>query len=172
MTDDGAGSEQAEWASDQSIPAMPNEYSPEAVEKSRAILTKLYYEQIAPRRNPSSGRANAPSYAQVAQEPAEVQVAEPAPQTVAYEQSPQVIVYPQPAQFISFARPRHFDNRCRPAPRPNAVASNSPRGRNNGGTHLNVLPEARPLGSGGLDQRRTGVPACPSTPGFTPRGKR
>jgi hypothetical protein len=176
VTDDDV-SELDERIAGQSIPAMPNEYSPEAVEKSRAILTKLYYEQIAPRRNPNSGRADALSYAQVAQEPAAVQVEEPAPQTVAYEQPPQVIVYPQPAQFISFARPRRFDNRCRPAAHPNALAPNPHRRQNNGGmTHLNGLPtfqSGRPPESPGvINRQNTGGQPCPSTPGFTPRGKR
>jgi hypothetical protein len=184
LTDDDV-SELDERIAGQSIPAMPNEYSPEAVEKSRAILTKLYYEQIAPRRNPSSGRANAPSYAEVAQEPAAVQVEEPAPQTVAYEQPPQVIVYPQPAQFISFARPRRFDNRCRPAPHPNALASNPHRRQNNGGmTHLSFSPafvspappsaalRPPPASFGNVHRGDTGGPFCPSTPGVGPRGKR
>jgi hypothetical protein len=38
---------------------------------------------------------------------------------------------------------------------------------------LSGLPASRPLESFGLEQRRTtGAPTCPSTQGFTPRGKR
>jgi hypothetical protein len=156
--------------------AMPNEYSPQAVEKSMAILTKLYYEQIAPRRNVSSSPANtaaAPSYTEVAQEPAVVQYEDPAPQTVAYVQPTQVIVYPQPAQVVVFSNPRRFVNRCRPAPHPSALASNSHRRRDSAGTHLSGSPESRPPRSFGLEQRRTtGAPTCPSIQGFTPQGKR
>jgi hypothetical protein len=159
---------------EQSTPTMPNEYSPEAVEKSMAILTKLYYEQIAPRRTVRSSPANssigtdAPSYTEVAQEPAVVQTDDPAPQTVAYVQPTQVIVYPQPAQVVVFSQPRRFANRCRPSPHPSALASNSHRRQNAGGTRLSGLPESRPPRSFGLEQRRN----CPSTQGVTPQGKR
>ena len=175
-----------EALTEQTVPAMPNEYSPEAVEKSRAILTKLYYEQIAPRRNPSSNAANksTAAYTEVAQEPAVAQVYDPPPQTVAYVQPTEVIVYPQPVQVVSFARPRRFVNRCRTAPHPSALAPNSQRRWDNRGTHLNGLPGFEspaspsaalrpPPGPLGLGQpRTTGGPTCPSTPGFTPRGKR
>jgi hypothetical protein len=176
MANDHEELDPAEKLTDQSTPAMPNEYSPEAVEKSMAILTKLYYEQIAPRRNAISSPANtavAPSYTEVAPEPEVVQSDEPAPQTVAYVQPTQVIVYPQPAQVVVFSNPRRFVNRCRPAPHPNALASNSHLRRDNGGTRLSGLPESRPSRSFGLEERRTtGVPTCPSTQGFTPRGSR
>jgi hypothetical protein len=176
MANDREELDPAEQLTDQSTPAMPNEYSPEAVEKSMAILTKLYYEQIAPRRNVSSSPANiavAPSYTEVASEPAVVQTDDPAPQTVAYVQPSQVIVYPQPAQVVLFSHLRRFVNRCRPAPHPSALASNSHRRWNSGGIQLSGFPESRPPRSLGLEQRRTtGVPTCPSTQGFPPRGKR
>ncbi len=174
MVDARGELEPDEALAEQPVPAMPNEYSPEAVEKSRAILTKLYYEQIAPRRNPSTSSvaAVAPTYTEVAQEPAVVQYEEPPPQTVAYAPPPEVIVYSQPIQVVSFSRPRRVDNRCRPAPHPSALVSNSDRRRDNRGTHLSGLPAARPPGSLGLDQRRTtGGPTCPSPQGFKPRGK-
>ena len=175
--DDNRGDlEPAEPLTDEPATAMPNEYSPEAVEKSRALLAKLYYEQIAPKRHASSIPANtavAPAYTEVAQEPEVVQAEEPAPQTVIYQQPTQVIVYPPPAQFVVFSHPRRFVNRCRPAPHPNALASSPHWRRDNGGTHLNGLPDSRHTRSFGLEQRRTtGVPTCPSTQGFTPRGKR
>ena len=183
--------EPAESLAEQSIPAMPTEYSPEAVEKSMAILTKLYYEQIAPRRNASTVAANssnaavAPSYTEVAQEPDLVQPDEqpPPPQNVAYVQPTQVIVYPQPVQFISFSHPRRFVNRCRPAPHPGALASNSHRRPDRGATHLNGSREfesqaspstalGRPPRSFGPGQHwTTGVPTCPSTERFTSRGR-
>ena len=178
MVDDAAAPEKSDQFTEQPTAAMPTEYSPEAVEKSMAILTKLYYEQIAPRRNPSNSAATtsaavAPSYTEVAPEPEVVQYSEPPPQTVAYQQPTQVIIYPQPAQFVVFSQPRRFVNRCRPAPHPNALVSNSHRRRDNGGIHVTALPGSRPFGSLGLEQRRTtGGPACPSTPGFTSRGKR
>jgi hypothetical protein len=175
MVDDAAAPEQTEL----SAPALPNEYSPEAVEKSRALLAKLYYEQIAPRRNVSSGPANssiaavAPSYTEVAQEPEVVQVEDPAPQTVAYQQPTQVIVYPPPAQFVVFSYPRRFVRRCRPASPTGALASNSHRRQDGGGTQLSGVPESRPPRSLAVANRgNTGVPTCPSTQGFTPGGKR
>lgn len=176
MANDRDELDPAEQLTDQSTPAMPNEYSSEAVEKSMAILTKLYYEQIAPRRSVSSSPANtavAPSYPEVAQEPAVAQIDDPAPQTVAYVQPTQFIVYPQPVQVVVFSNPRRFVNRCRPASHPSALAPNSHRRRDNGWTHLSGLPESGPPRSFGLEQRRTtGAPTCPSTQGLTPWGNR
>ena len=181
MVDDAAAPEQSDRFTEQPAPALSNEYSPEAVERFRALATKLYYEQIAPRRNASSSPANssiaavAPSYTEVAQEPEVVQVEDPAPQTqtVVYQQPTQVIVYPQPAQFVVFSHPRRFVRRCRPAPQTGALASNSHRRRDGGGTHLSGLPGSRPPRSpGGVHRRNTGVPTCRSTQGFTPRRKR
>jgi hypothetical protein len=165
----------AEQLTDQSTPAMPNEYSPEAVEKSMAILTKLYYDQIAPRRTAGSSPANttvAPSYTEVAPEPAVVQYDDPAPETVAYVQPTQVIVYPQPAQFVVFSHRRRLANRCRPSP-PGALASNPHRRPDRGGTQLNGSPAFSPAGPLAVGQHQnTGAPPCSSTQGFTPRGTR
>lgn len=179
MVDNGAEPEPAEPVTEQPAPALPNEYSAEAVEQSRALATKLYYEQIAPRRNASASPANssiaavAPSYTEAAQEPAVVQIDDPAPQTVAYVQPTQVIVYPQPAQFVVLSHPRRFVNRCRQAPHPGALASNPHRRPDRGGTHLSGSPAFRLAGSPGVGLRRsTGVPSCTSTQGFTPPGKR
>src|SRR4051812_10510193 len=85
MVDDGAHDERDGLVSGKSASALPNEYSPEAVERYRALSTKLYYEQIAPRRNAgsSSVATAAPAYTEVAEEPAMI-VNDPAPQTVAY----------------------------------------------------------------------------------------
>jgi hypothetical protein len=180
MVDDGADTERTEPVTEQPAPALPNEYSPEAVERYRAEATRLYYEQIAPRRTASSSPVNssiaavAPSYSEVAQEePAVVQTYDPVPETVAYVQQPtQVIVY-QPAQFVVFSHPRRFANRCRPASPPGALASNPHRRPDRGGTQLSGSPESRPPRSPGVVHRRnTGVPSCPSTQGFPPRGKR
>jgi hypothetical protein len=177
MVDDAAAPEQDDQLTGQSAYPLSNEYSPEAVEKSMAVLTKLYYEQIAPRRLVSSSPANtavALSYTEVAQEPEVIQVEDPAPQTVAYQQPTQVVVYPQPAQFIVFPQPRRrFVNRCRPAPQTETLASNPHRRRDNGGTHLSGLPGSRPPRSFGVTRRgNTGGQTCSSTQGFTPREKR
>lgn len=169
--------EPAESLTEQSIPAMPTEYSPEAVEKSMAILTKLYYEQISPRRtagsNPptSSLAAVAPAYMEVAPEPAPVQVVDPVPQPVAYVEPAPGIVYPQPAVVV-YSYPRRLANRCRPAPQPNAFASNL-HPRRDTITHLSPLPAPTSPRSPVLQQpRTTSAPNCPSPRGFTPRGKR
>jgi hypothetical protein len=179
MVDDGADAESAEPITEQTAPALPNEYSPEAVERYRALATKLYYEQIAPRRTVSSSSANssiaavAPAYTEATEEPAIVQTNDPAPETVAYIQPTQVIVYPQPAQFVVFSSPRRFVNRCRPAPHPGAPGSNSHQRPDRGGTHLRGSPAFRPAGSLGVVHRRhTGVPPCSSTEGSKPRGTR
>jgi hypothetical protein len=181
--------EPAEPLAEQPTDAMPTEYSPEAVEKSMAILTKLYYEQIAPRRNASAIAANnsdaalAPSYTEVPQEPAAAQMDDSQAQTAAYVQPNQVIVYPQPVQVVVFPQSRRFASRRRLA-LPGALAPNSHRRRDSGGTHLNGLPEfespASPSGAlpgsprspGPGERQTTGVPNCASTQGFTPGGRR
>jgi hypothetical protein len=189
MVDSDADADLAELVTEQTTPALPNEYSPEAVEKSRDLLTKLYYEQIAPRRKAGSAPANnsvaavAPVYTEAAEEPAVVQTADLAPQTVAYVPPTEVVIYPQPAYFVGFSRPRRFANRCRPASPPGALASNPHRRPDRGRTHLNGSPAfegaaspsaafRRPPGSREVARRsNTGVPSCPSNQGFTPRGK-
>jgi hypothetical protein len=158
MEENGTDAESAESATDRPVSAMPNEYSPEAVEKSRAILARLYYEQIAPRRIASSVPANVPSYTEMAQEPAVVQTEQPAPQTVAYVQPTEVIVYPQPVQFVGFARPRRLVNQCRPARHPGTFASNPPRRPDRGTiTHLSAPPASEsgcPTGFSGVIRRQ------------------
>ena len=189
-TGDGADPELAELVAEQPAPALPSEYSPEAVERYRAEATRLYYEQIAPRRNTSGNPATtrvaavAPAYTEAVEEPAIDQTNDPAPETVAYVQPTQVIVYPQPVQFVVFSRPRRFANRCRPASPPGALASNPHRRPDGGGTHLNPSPAferpaspssalRRPPGSPGVaHHRNAGVSSCPPTQGFNPRGTR
>ena len=179
LVDDGAASEQAEPVTEQPPPTLPNEYSPEAVERYRALATKLYYEQIAPRRKVSSNPANssiaavAPVYTEVVEEPVVIQTNTPAPEPVAYIQPTQVIVYPQPAQFVVFSYPRRFVNRCRPAPHPGALASNPHQRPDRGGIHLNGSPAFRPGTSrDAAHHRNTGGPSCRSTQGFKPQGTR
>jgi hypothetical protein len=150
MADHRAEPEPAEPVTERPAPTLPNEYSAAAVEQYRALATKLYYEQIAPRRNASSSPANssvaaaAPSYTELVQEPAVVQIDDPAPQTVAYVQPTQVIVYPQLAQFVVFSHPRRFVSRCRPAPHSGTLASNPHQRPDSGGTHLSGSPASRP----------------------------
>ena len=174
VVDDGAGPESAESLTAQADSALPNEYSPEAVQKSMAILTKLYYEQISPRRNVSATPANtavAPAYTEVAEEPVVEQMEEPPPQPVAYVPPTQVVVYSQAVQFISFSHPRRFDHRCRPARNANDLASNSHQRRDGGGAHVRGMSQLRPSRSLGSGQRwTTGAPTCPSNQGIPPRG--
>jgi hypothetical protein len=179
MVDDGADAESAEPITAKTAPALPNEYSPEAVERYRALATKLYYEQIAPRRTVSSSSANssipavAPAYTEVTEEPAVVQTNDQAPETVAYVQPTQFIVYPPPAQFVVISQPRRFANRCRPASHPGALASNPHRRPDSGRTHLSGSPAFHPATSPGVaHHRNTGVPSCASTQGFNPQGTR
>lgn len=174
-----AESERAQLPPGQLAPVVPNEYSAAAVEQYRALATKLYYEQIAPRRNASSNPATssmaavAQSYSEVAQEPAVIQTDDPAPQTVAYVQPTQDIVYSQPAQFVVFSNRRPFVNRCRPTPHSGADASGPHRRPDRGGTHWNGSPGSNHPRSLGVEHRRnSGGPSCPPTQGFRPRGKR
>jgi len=171
----------AELVPGQLAPALPNEYSPEAVEQYRALATKLYYEQIAPRRNPtstlshSSSAAVAPVYTQVAQQPAVVAAyePEPEPEPVAYVDPAPVIAYAQPAQFIAFSHGRRFANRCRPAPHRGEHASNQHRRRDRRGNHFgggSPFHLNRSLGI--VHRQNSGVSFCPPTQGIRPRGKR
>ena len=161
----------------QLAPAAPHEYSPEAVERYRALAAKLYYEQIAPRRNASSRVANssiatvAPAYTELAPEPAVIHSDDPEPQTVAYVEPTQVIVYPQAA--VVYSRPRRFVNRCRPAPHFGGIASSPHRRPDRRGTHLSFSPGFSPARSLGVVHRpNTEVPSCRPTQGFKHRGRR
>lgn len=177
--DQRANPEPAQVVPGQLAPVLPNEYSAEAVERYRAEATRLYYEQIAPRRKVSSSlthsssAAVAPSYAVVAQEPAVIQTYEPEPQTVAYVEPAPAIVYAQPG-FVAFSHGRRFVNRCRPTPHPDALnASSHHRRRDKRGNHFNGSTDCRPPRSlGVVHSRNTGVAACAPAQGFRPRGKR
>ena len=176
--DQRADSEPAQVVPGQLAPVLPNEYSPEAVERYRAEATRLYYEQIAPRRQTSSSltysssAAVAPSYTEVAQEPAVVQTYDPAPQTVAYVEPAPAIVYAQPA-FVAYSHGRRFVNRCRPTPHHGALASSPHRRPDRRGNHFSGSTECRPPRSLGVVHRRNpGVASCAPTQGFRPRGKR
>jgi hypothetical protein len=168
----------AQSIAEQPIPVVENQYSPEAVERYRALTAQLYYQQISPRRNPTTSAANssiaavAPSYREAAPAPAPVQSEEPAPQPVAYVEPTQVIVYSQPAQFISYSYRRPVADRCQPAPHPGAVASNPHRRHDRKGTHWSGATKPHPPRSLGVVHRRnTGVPSCPPTQAFNSRGK-
>lgn len=176
--DQRANPEPAQVVPGQLAPVLPNEYSAEAVERYRAEATRLYYEQIAPRRKTSSAltysssAAVAPSYTEVAQEPAVAQTYEPAPQPVAYVEPAPAFVYSQPG-FVAFSHGRRFVNRCRPTPHHNTLASSPHRRPDKRGIHLNGSTDCRPPRSLGVVHRRnTGVAACTPTQGFRPRGKR
>lgn len=134
--DPDADADLAELVSEQSRTPLPNEYSPEAVERMRAEATRLYYEQIAPRpRATTTVAAVAPAYTQVVEEPAVDQTYDPAPEPVAYVQPAPVIIYSQPTQFVVFSEPRRFANRCRPASPPGTIASNPHRRPDGRGNH-------------------------------------
>lgn len=176
--DQRANPEPAQVVPGQLAPVLPNEYSAEAVERYRAEATRLYYEQIAPRRKVSSSLthsssvAMAPAYTEAVQQPAVVQTVDPAPQTVAYVEPAPAIVYAQPA-FVAYSSRRSFDNRCRPTPHPDALASNPHRRQDRKGNHFSSSTECRRPSSVGVVQRRnTGVASCSPNQGFRPRGKR
>lgn len=177
--DNSAEAESTDAAAERPAPALPNEYSPEAAERYRALAEKLYYEQIAPRRTVTYGPASnsnaaaAPTYTEMVQEPAVVE--EPAPQTVAYVQPVEVLVYPQPIQFFGFSRPRprRIVNRCEPAPHRETLGSNPHRGAGREGTHVSGSPKLGTPGfPGAVHHRNAGGPSCPSRDGFAQRGKR
>ena len=178
MVDDLADPEPTEVVPGQLAPVLSNEYSAEAVERYRAEATRLYYEQIAPRRPTSSSltysssAAVAPSSTAGAQGPAVVAMNEPAPQTVAYVEPTQAVVYAQPA-FVAYSPRRSFVNRCRPIPHSGAFASDSHRRPDRRGNHFSDSKECRPPRSLGVVRRRdTGVASCAPNQGFRPRGKR
>ena len=183
IADNDADADLAELAVEQPRTPLPNEYSPEAVERYRAEATRLYYEQIAPRRH-TTVAAVAPAYTEAVEEPAVDQTYDPAPEPVAYVQPTQVIVYPQPVQFVVFSQRGRHANRCRSDSAPGALASDPNRHRDGRGTHSNASrPFERPAspsstfrrsaGSSGIAQHRnTGGSSCSPTQGFTERGVR
>jgi hypothetical protein len=157
-----ADADLAELAAEPSRTPLPNEYSPEAVERYRAEATRLYYEQIAPRRPPvTTVAAAAPAYPEAVEEPAVNQAYDPVPETVAYVQPAQVIVYPQPAQFVVFSQRNRHANRCRPGFPAGTSASNPSR-----------RPDGRAMHAGTAHHANPGGSACASTQGFASRGKR
>jgi len=174
--DHSAYPESAQLVPGQLAPVLSNEYSVEAVERYRAEATRLYYEQIAPRRNANLSAARntiaavAPSYTEVAQEPAVVATYDPEPQTVAYVEPTQVIAYPQ---AVGFSHGRRFANRCRPGPHSRAFGSNLHRRSDRGRTHVSVSRELCPPRSLGVVHRQnTGGPSCAPIQGFKHRGRR
>jgi MFS superfamily sulfate permease-like transporter len=158
---DDADADLAELAAEPPRTPLPNEYSPEAVERYRAEATRLYYEQIAPRHPPITTVAPvAPAYTEAVEEPAVNQAYDPVPETVAYVQPAQVIVYPQPAQFVVFSQRNRHANRCRPGFPAGTFASNPNRRPDGRAMHAAIAHHANPGGS-----------ACPSPQGSASRGK-
>jgi hypothetical protein len=164
IADNGTDPEEAEPIVEQPSPALPNEYSPEAVERYRAEATRLYYEQIAPRRTTTTVTTVTRAYTKPVEEPAIDQTYDPAPETVAYVQPTQVIVYPQPVPFAVFSQSNRHRGRRRPVSPPGAIASNPNR----------PLSAVRhPSGSPGLaHHRNTGGSSCAPTHGSNPQGTR
>jgi hypothetical protein len=175
LADNDADADLAELAVEQPKTPLPNEYSPEAVERYRAEATRLYYEQIAPRRH-TTVAAVAPAYTEAVEEPVVDQTYETAPEPVAYVQPTQVVVYPQPVQFVVFAQRNRHANRCRPTSPPGALASNPNRHRGGRGIHSNAsTPFERPTSplssfrrspstTGIAQQQNTGGSSCPPRP--------
>jgi len=147
--DSDADSDLSELVVEQPRTPLPNEYSPEAVERMRAEATRLYYEQIAPRRTVTTTvAAVAPAYQQMVEEPAVERSYEPAPEPVAYVQPAPVIIYSQPVPVIVYSQPRRFADRCRPASPPGTIASNPHRRPDGRGNHSNISgPFERPPSS-------------------------
>ena len=182
IADNDADADLSELATEPPRTPLPNEYSPEAVERYRAEATRLYYEQIAPRRPVTTTvAAVAPAYTEAVEEPAVEQTYDPAPETVAYVQPTQVIVYPQPVQFVVFSQRNRHANRCQPASPPDALAPNPHRRQDGRGTLSNPsmaferptspsTPVRHPHRSPGVaHHRNTVVSSGPATRGFTPR---
>jgi hypothetical protein len=160
--DNDADADLAELAAESPRTPLPNEYSPEAVERYRAESTRLYYEQIAPRRPPiTTVAAAAPAYPEAVEEPAVNQAYDPVPEMVAYVQPAPVIVYPQLAQFVVFSQRNRHANRCRPGSPAGTFASNPNRRGDGRATHAGIAHHANPGGS-----------ACASTQEPASRGKR
>ena len=182
--DDGADRDEPQPIAEQAALAM-HQYSAAAVQHYSDLAAQQYYQQIAPRRYASSALQNgpivaeAPSYAEAAQEPTVVSSDDPVPQTIAYVEPTQVVVYQQP-QFVVFSNSRRFANRCRPAPHSNALAPIAHRRPDRPRLHLNgstvfespASPSAalrRPTQSLGVVQRRNDkVTSCRPTEGFGP----
>ncbi len=182
LADNDADADLAELAVEPTRPALPNEYSLEAVERYRAEATRLYYEQIAPRRTATTTvAAVAPAYREAVEEPAVDQTNYAAPETVAYVQPTQVIVYPQPIQFVVFSQRGRHANRCRPASPPGALGPNPHRRLDGRGNHVSASPPfERPTSPSFPLRRSHGTPAvahhrntvvssAPPTQGLTPR---
>lgn len=172
LDDNSADADLAELAVEPPRTPLPNEYSPEAVERYRAEATRLYYEQIAPRRVATTTiAAAAPAYTETVEEPAVDQTSYVAPEPVAYVQPTQVIVYPQPVQFVVFSQRNRHADRCRPASATGNVAPNShPRPD---GQRMHSSASIRPPGFPGTARHRNGGAAsCPATQGFASRGTR
>jgi hypothetical protein len=179
--EDASDPELAEAAAEPERTPLPNEYSAEAVERYRAEATRLYYEQIAPRRLVTTTVTTAaPTHAKAVQEPVVDQTYDPAPEPVAYVQPTPVIVYSQPVQYVAFSQPRRFANRCRPGSPAGAFGSN----RDARWTHSNIprpferttSPSStlrRPPGSAGAGHHgNAGGSSCATTQGFASRGRR
>jgi hypothetical protein len=164
---------------EQPVPVVHYQYSPEAVQQYTALAAQQYYQQIAPRRYASSAVDNrpvaaAPSYAKIEQEPAVVPADyEDAPQTVAYDEPAQIVAYPQPYAFVAYSSARSFGRRCRPTPRHGVLASVTPRSHDRRGSHLSGLRESCPPRSLGLIERKEDdAPSCRTPQNFRHRGRR
>ena len=166
---------------EQPVPVVQYQYSPEAVQQYAALAAQQYYQQIAPRPYANSNLDNrsivaAPSSAKREQEPVVVPTEyEDAPQTIAYEEPAQIVAYAQPYPFVAYSGFSRFTNRCRPAfHHRNARSTFAHQRRNNRGLHVRGPRDCRPAKSFGIVHRRTDStpPTCRPNRGFAARGKR
>jgi hypothetical protein len=174
-----ADPDRAQPVTQQPVPVVHYQYSPEAVEQYTALAAQQYYQQIAARPYVSSSVQNRStgaetSYAQVAQAPVVVQLNEPEPQTVAYDEPAQIVAYAQPYPFFAYSNARSFGRRCRrPPPRHGILTPVTHRPHERRGPRLSGLRESCPPRSLGIIQRRVAdAPPCRPTQSFKHHGKR
>jgi len=174
-----ADPDRAQSVTEQPVPVVHYQYSPEAVQQYTTLAAQQYYQQIAPRRYPSSNVESrpvvaAPSYAKVEQQPAAVPTEyEDAPQTVAYDEPAQFVAYAQPYGFVAYSNGRSFGRRCRPAPRHGVLTPVTPRAHDRRGPNFNGSKDSCPPRSLGIVQRTVAdAPSCRPTQSFKPHGKR
>lgn len=176
-----AGPDRAQPVTEQPVPVVHYQYSPEAVQQYTALAAQQYYQQIAPRPYVSSNLQDRSTVTKTSYAKVEQELKEPAPQTIAYDE-PDQIAYDEPAQFVAYAQPypfvaysnaRSFRRHCRPTPRHGVLPPVTARSRDRRGPHLNGIKESCPPRSLGIIQRREAdTPSCRPGQNFKHHGKR
>ena len=182
--DDRADPDRVPPVTEQPVPVVQYQYSPEAVQRYAALAAQQYYQQIAPRPYASSNLENrpvvaAPSYAKLEQEPVPVPTEyEDVPQTVAYDEPAQIVAYAQPYAYVAYSAFPRFANRCRPVSHHrNARRTFAHQRRKTGGLHVRGTSlntgSCRPATTLGVVHRRNdSAPSCRPSRGFAARGRR